>query len=171
MPLITNERGWHSSIIEHLRNIFRCLFRVLAINSLVEYVKHFQLPTQLSTIFFSHYLIASFFRPFTRSVVLTHHYHYCLLIIIVIRCMIANKETEETLKKNKAKLAHLIELCSVVSMAFYSLISFVNKVPSWVIKKTMNRKVRWKIERKRARKKLAVRTVKNYFPPILPSEN
>ena len=58
---------------------------------------------------------------------------------------------------------HLIELCPVVSMAFYSLISSVNKVPPWVFKKTMNRKVRWKIERKRARKKLTVRTVKNYF--------
>ena len=60
--------------------------------------------------------------------------------------------------KEERKLNHLIKLCPVVSMAFYSLISFVNKVPPWVIKKTMNRKVRWKIERKRARKKLSVRS-------------
>ena len=66
---------------------------------------------------------------------------------------------------------HLIEFCPVVSMAFYSLIFFVNIAPPRVIKKTMNRKVCGKTEGKRAQKKLTVRTVKNYFPSILQFEN
>ena len=48
---------------------------------------------------------------------------------------------------------------------------FVNKALPWVFKETLNRKVFQNKERKRARKKLTVRTIKNYFLIYLLFEN